>query len=164
MTIQFKCFRELNSRTKRLGQNTCLPQVKRYIAPVCHLRTVDDVRQVFILVRSITIEVATPPAYCEVCELKGLHSNLTDDDKIAGQFVGRHLQVEGGGALADAPGDVVVRAVARAVVAAEIACIRTKIKNYLFNKRNRYNYDPFISKYIPMARKTHTGYPKSAGI
>lgn len=47
---------------------------------------------------------------------------LTDDeDAIVAEAVGRHLEVEGRGALADAARGVVVGAVARAVVAAVVA-------------------------------------------
>ena len=67
-------------------------------------------------------------------------AQLADHDGgVVGELVGGDLQVGGGGALADAPGHVVVRAVTRAVVAAVLAGVRNRHAACTGNKRS-YNF------------------------
>ena len=49
-------------------------------------------------------------------------SCLPNDHDLSGEFVGRHQKVKGCGTFANTAGGVVVRPMARAVVASEITC------------------------------------------
>lgn len=59
-----------------------------------------------------------------ICALSPTVTHLTDDEQIvAGELVERHLQVQRRRSLADATGRIVMRTVARTVVATELAGI-----------------------------------------